>query len=86
MLPTFVIGLREGLEAALIVGIIAAFLLRRGERSALRWMWAGVGLAVVLCLGIALVFRAIDRVAPPPRPGDPGGDHGARWRSPASPT
>ncbi len=64
MLPTFVIGLREGLEAALIVGIIAAFLLRRGERSALRWMWAGVGLAVALCLGIALVFRAIDESLP----------------------
>ena len=64
MLPTFVIGLREGLEAALIVGIIAAFLLRRGERSALRWMWAGVGLAVALCLGVALVFRAIDESLP----------------------
>jgi high-affinity iron transporter len=64
VLPTFVIGLREGLEAALIVGIIAAFLLRRGERSALRWMWAGVGLAVALCLGVALVFRAIDESLP----------------------
>jgi high-affinity iron transporter len=60
VLPTFVIGLREGLEAALIIGIIAAFLLQRGERTALRWMWAGVGLAVALCLGVALVFRAID--------------------------
>ena len=64
MLPTFVIGLREGLEAALIVGIIAAFLLRRGERRALRWMWAGVGLAVVLCLGVALAFRLINRSLP----------------------
>ena len=64
MLPTFVIGLREGLEAALIIGIIAAFLLRRGERRALRWMWAGVGLAVFLCLGIALAFRAINRSLP----------------------
>ena len=36
MLPTFVIGLREGLEAALIVGIIAAFLGQQGRRDALR--------------------------------------------------
>ena len=35
MLPTFVIGLREGVEAALVVGIIAAFLRKdpRGARS-----------------------------------------------------
>ncbi len=64
MLPTFVIGLREGLEAALIIGIIAAFLLQRGERRALAWMWAGVALAVALCIGIAVVFQAIDRSLP----------------------
>ncbi len=64
MLPTFVIGLREGLEAALIIGIIAAFLLKSGERRVLGWMWAGVGLAVALCLGVALVFQAIDRSLP----------------------
>ena len=45
MLPTFVIGLREGLEASLIVGIIAAFLIQRGERRALRPMWFGVAAA-----------------------------------------
>jgi deferrochelatase/peroxidase EfeB len=33
MLPTFAIGLREGLEAALIVGIIAAFLRKQGRRD-----------------------------------------------------
>ncbi len=64
MLPTFVIGLREGLEAALIVGIIAAFLLQRGERRALVWMWLGVGLAIGLCLGIAALFKAVDRNLP----------------------
>jgi high-affinity Fe2+/Pb2+ permease len=36
MLPTFVIGLREGLDAALIVGIVAAFLGQQGRRAALR--------------------------------------------------
>jgi high-affinity iron transporter len=64
VLPTFVIGLREGLEAALIIGIIAAFLIQRAERSALRWMWVGVALAVALCLGVAWTFRAIDRALP----------------------
>ena len=45
MLATLVIGLREGLEAALIVGIIAAFLKRNGR--GLGAMWLGVVLALV---------------------------------------
>ena len=53
MLPTFVIGLREGLEAALIVGIIAAFLRQQGRRDAMRWMWLGVVIAILLCAGAA---------------------------------
>ena len=59
MIPTFVIGLREGLEAGLIVGIIAAFLLQRGERRALRSMWIGVALAVVLCATIAVALAVV---------------------------
>jgi len=57
MLPTFVIALREGLEAALIVGIIAAFLRQEGRRDALRPMWLGVGLAALLCLGVGVGLR-----------------------------
>ena len=52
MLPSFVICLREGLEAALIVGIIAAFLGSQGRSDALRQVWIGVGAAVVLCLAV----------------------------------
>jgi high-affinity iron transporter len=52
-----VIGLREGLEASLIVGIVAAFLIQRDERRALRWMWAGVSLAVALCVVTAVALR-----------------------------
>ncbi len=61
MLTTFVIGLREGLEAALIVGIIAAFLIRRGERAALRPMWWGVAAAVALSAGGAIVLHLANR-------------------------
>jgi high-affinity iron transporter len=59
MLPTFVIGLREGLEAALIVGIIAAFLGQSGRRDALPKVWIGVGLALLICLGFGIGLRIL---------------------------
>jgi high-affinity iron transporter len=64
MLPTFVIGLREGLEASLIVGIIAAFLIQRDEPRALRPMWVGVGIAIGLCVTIAVVLRLVGESLP----------------------
>ncbi len=65
MLPTFVIGLREGLEAALVVGIVATFLSRQGRRDALRWMWVGVLGAVALCAAVAVVLRVTEENLPP---------------------
>ncbi len=56
MLATFLIGLREGLEAALVVGILVAYLRRLGRRDALPKMWAGVGLAIALALAIGAVL------------------------------
>lgn len=64
MLPTFVIGLREGVEASLIVGIVAAFLRQRERPDALRWMWLGVGLAVVLCTCIAIALQLVNQELP----------------------
>src|ERR1700742_3883659 len=64
MLPTFVIGLREGLEAALIVGIIAAFLGQQGRRDALRLVWLGTGVAVLICVGIAIALQVISSDLP----------------------
>ena len=64
MLPTFVIGLREGLEAALIVGIVAAFLRQKGRRDALRWMWLGVTVAIVLCTAAGVALRIAEENLP----------------------
>ena len=64
MLPTFVIGLREGLEASLIVGIIAAFLVKQGRRDVLRWVFVGVGAGVLLCTGVGVLLRVISQSLP----------------------
>jgi high-affinity iron transporter len=67
LLATFVIGLREGLEAALIVGIVAAFLKQRGganARVAIRWVWIGVLSAVLICLAVGIVLRVVSADLP----------------------
>ena len=48
MLSNFLVGIREGLEAALIVGILIAYIVKIGNRKHLFAVWVGVGLALVL--------------------------------------
>lgn len=55
-LPTFVITLREGVEAALVVGIVLA-LLKKAKQSRLNpWVYAGVGVGIVISALIGVLF------------------------------
>lgn len=62
MLPTFVIGLREGLEAALIVSIVATFLRRNAASS--RGMWLGVGAGVLVSIAVGVALDVVERNLP----------------------
>ncbi|MFC9927674.1 iron uptake transporter permease EfeU [Streptomyces sp. NPDC127190] len=58
--PSFLIGLREGLEAGLIVSILVATLVRAEARSRLPQVWTGVlaAIAVAMSFGAVLTFTA----------------------------
>jgi high-affinity iron transporter len=58
MFEAFIVTLREGVEAALVVGIIVAFLRREGYERHLKAVWAGLGVATAASLlGAFFLYR-----------------------------
>jgi high-affinity iron transporter len=59
MIASLLIAFREGLEAALIVGIVLSYLKKTGQFQYARYAWAGVAAAVVVSAALALGITAI---------------------------
>jgi len=57
VLQTFLTGLREGLEAALVVSILMSFMVRSGHRDRLAALWAGVAVAVIVSFGFGALLH-----------------------------
>jgi FTR1 family protein len=56
LLSAFLIALREGVEAALVVGIILVYLARTSRSQLARYVWSGVALAAALSLAVSLAL------------------------------
>jgi high-affinity iron transporter len=66
-LQSFLIILREGFEAILVVGAVVAFLIKTGHRERLRSIWVGIGLGLVASLLTAVVLKTMLAAMPASR-------------------
>ena len=64
MFVAYLIMLREGIEAALIVGIVAAYLKQTGRSRFMPAVWMGVAAAAALCLALGIAMNAAEAEFP----------------------
>ncbi|MFK0021524.1 iron uptake transporter permease EfeU [Streptomyces sp. NPDC090798] len=57
MFGNYLIGLREGLEASLVVCILIAYLVKTDRKDALKPIWMGIGVAIALALGFGCALE-----------------------------
>ncbi|NJO41601.1 MAG: FTR1 family iron permease [Cyanobacteria bacterium CRU_2_1] len=58
-IPTFVVTLREGVEAALVVGIVLAYLKKADQARLNPWVYAGVGVGLVASVLVGVLFKGL---------------------------
>jgi high-affinity iron transporter len=64
---SFLIILREGFEAILVIGAVVAFLIKTGHRERLRSIWLGIVLGLVASLATAVVLKTLLAAMPASR-------------------
>ncbi|MEU9240416.1 iron uptake transporter permease EfeU [Streptomyces shenzhenensis] len=57
MFSNYLIGLREGLEASLVVCILIAYLVKTGRTDALKPIWTGIAVAVLIAMGFGCALE-----------------------------
>lgn len=64
---SFLIILREGFEAILVIGAVVAFLIKMGHRERLRSIWIGIGLGLAASLATAVILQTLLSAIPASR-------------------